>query len=326
MKKIFVTAIGGDIGYGVIKALRQSHHALYIIGCDIQRYNFARDLVDEFYVSPPYSDAGKWIGFVAELLNNHKIDYFWPITEQEIRLVQKNKPVFQDHAVVINNENVLETALDKGKTADCLLEAGILAPATWEAVSSCKERFPLVVKERFGCGSHSVRVVHDHDELVREFNLMTDPVIQEYVGSADDEYTMAVFSDGNIVNSITFKRKLGFGGMSRSVELAHDTATERIAERIAEMFTLRGSINVQMRKVGPKYYVFEINPRISSTMGFRLQLGFNDTAWWIDMLEGETPEKYVTPGEKIYGVRNVEEKLFYEEGHGKPACLQPADG
>ena len=50
MKRILITAIGGDVGYGIIKALKRSNHALYIIGSDVKKYNCSYDLVDEFYL------------------------------------------------------------------------------------------------------------------------------------------------------------------------------------------------------------------------------------------------------------------------------------
>ena len=66
-----------------------------------------------------------------------------------------------------------------------------------------------------------------------------------------------------------------------------------------------------MRNQYEIFYVFEINPRISSTIGFRSLLGFNDVAWWIDLVEGNKIKKYEYPNEKVYGVRSVEEKLFF---------------
>lgn len=312
MKKIFITAIGGDIGYGVIKSLKKSNRDLHIIGCDVQKYNYAYDLVDEFYVSPPYRDEETWKGFVLEILKNNNIEYFWPVTEPEIKIVNGNKALFESYKVVMNKTNVLEVAMDKGRTAESLLKAGIKTPQTWTEISFCEENYPLIVKEKFGCGSHSVSIVNNHNELVEEFNRMNDPIIQAYIGDAGNEYTMTVFSDGHVVNSIAFRRSLGFGGMSRFVELAHDDSIDEIAHKIAALFDLKGSINVQMRKLNDEYYVFEINPRISSTMGFRLQLGFNDAAWWIDMFEGKNVEQYIVPKGNVYGVRNVEEKLFFE--------------
>lgn len=41
MKTVLITAVGSDIGYGIIKALKASQHDLYMIGCDINQYNMS---------------------------------------------------------------------------------------------------------------------------------------------------------------------------------------------------------------------------------------------------------------------------------------------
>lgn len=310
MKKILVTAIGGDIGYGVIKSLKKGSHDLYIIGCDIREYNMSSDLADAFCVCPPYRDEQKWLDFILTTLKTNEADYFWPVTESEIRIVDKNRELFSSVKVIMNTSNVLEVAMDKGKTARFLMENGVMTPKTWDVLEEADLLFPMIVKEKFGCGSHSVSVVNDKTQLVKEFEYMESPIIQEYVGDSSDEYTLTVFSDGNVVNYIAFRRELGFGGMSRYVELVADSRLAEMSGKIAKMFDLRGSVNVQMRRRGEEYYVFEINPRISSTVGFRTMLGFNDVAWWLDMYEGNDISCYECPEEKIYGVRTVEEKIF----------------
>lgn len=312
MKKILVTAVGGDIGYAVIKAIKASHHDLYIIGCDIKKYNISYDLVDEFYVCPPYRNVDTWTDYMTEMITKNKVDYFWPVTEPEIKIVNEKPELFSAVRVVMNQSNVLRVAMDKGETARFLNENGVFTPKTWTSVPENETTYPVIVKEKFGCGSHAVALVNSRDELIQAFNEMENPVVQEYIGDKSDEYTLTVFSDGNIVNSIAFKRELGFGGMSRYVELSHDRKLSDIAVKIAKMFDLHGSINVQMRKTDGDYYVFEINPRISSTMGFRMQLGFNDVSWWIDMFEKIKIEEFVTPEGVIYGARSVEEKIFRE--------------
>ncbi|MDE6747887.1 MAG: ATP-grasp domain-containing protein [Lachnospiraceae bacterium] len=313
MIKFLITAIGGDIGYGIIKALKARNRSIYIVGCDVIRYNMSYDLVDEFLISPAYKDEDKWIEFVNDTILTKQIDYFWPVTETELKIVDKNRNLFASTTVVMNSHNILQIATDKMLTAKFLSENGVMAPKTWDDVETCEKNFPVIVKEKFSCGSHSVHVVNDEDNLRAMFAGMDDPIVQEYIGDNSEEYTLAIFSDGKIINYIAFKRQLGFGGMSRYVELIHDIEIKKIAEKIAVTFDLHGSINVQMRKHGGDYYVFEINPRISSTIGFRLQLGFNDVSWWIDMFEGIETVPYICPEEKIFGVRSVEEKIFYED-------------
>jgi len=311
MKKILITAVGGDIGYGLIKAIKASDHDLHIVGCDIRNYNVSYDMVDEFYICPPYSDEEKWIDFILGLLKQG-VDYFWPVTEPEIKIVMENKERFSDCKIVINEDFVLDIAMNKEKTASFLSDNGILTPQTWEKGDEIRHSFPLIVKERFGCGSHGVYVVNDENELNVSLEYMEDPIVQEYVGDIDEEYTLTVFSDGQVINYILFKRELGFGGMSRYVELVHDEKVETLAGRIAKIFNLKGSLNIQMRKKNSDYCVFEINPRISSTIGFRYRLGFNDASWWIDMIEGKSIPNFEQPKGRVYGVRSVEEKFFFE--------------
>lgn len=312
MKTILVSAVGGDIGYGIIKALKESGAPLRFIGFDIRKFNASSDLMDEFYVSPPYREEEKWLNFVTGLVHDCHADYFWPVTEPEIRIVDRNRELFNGTTLVINSSSILRIALNKALTAAVLRDGGIPTPETWERTDTVSRPYPLIVKEAFGCGSHSVCLVNSREELEAAFQGMQAPVVQECIGSPEEEYTLTVFSDGNTVNFIAFKRSLGFGGMSRYVELAEDEKLADLACRLSGLLELRGSVNVQMRKQNGRYYVFEINPRISSTIGFRVKLGFNDAAWWLDLLNGRAVEQYHCPHRKAVGVRTVEEKIFFD--------------
>lgn len=320
MKKIFITAVGGDIGYGIIKSLKAYRNDLHIIGCDINKYNVSYDLADEFYISPAYRNEDEWLEFVCGITVSKQVDYFWPVTEPEIKIVSKHMERFAHTEVVMNAPNILQIAMDKGLTAGFLSEGGIRVPKTWDDLETAERKFPLIVKERFGCGSHSVCIADNEHDLRQAYEGMEHPIIQEYVGNDSEEYTLTVFSDGKTVNYIAFKRQLGFGGMSRYVELVNSAPLAELAKKAARLFDLHGSVNVQMRRCGDDYYIFEINPRISSTIGFRSKLGFNDAAWWLDMLEGKNVPPYVYPTERMFGVRSVEEKIFFEQGADVPLC------
>ena len=73
-------------------------------------------------------------------------------------------------------------------------------------------------------------------------------------------------------------------------------------ENIAKAFNRSGLFNIQLRLTdeGPK--LFEINPRLSSTLVFRDKLGFHDLRWWMsECLNIKLPNyKPVPEGTKIY--------------------------
>ena len=269
--------------------------------------------MDEFVTCPPYFDERLWVEFIASYSKENSIDIIWPVTESEIRILKDHPDLTENITVIMNNDKVLDISLDKEKTSRFLKESGITTPKIWESVNDSNITFPVTVKERVSCGSHAVKIAHDTCELKDIYKSMKDPLIQEYIEGEDEEYTLTVFSDKKTVNHIAFKRELGFGGMSRFVELVKDERFEIMANKLSSVFDLSGSINVQMRKHGEEYFIFEINPRISSTLGFRVKLGFDDVSWWLDMIEEKKIPQYIAPDKKVFGVRSVEEKLFFEE-------------
>ena len=85
-------------------------------------------------------------------------------------------------------------------------------------------------------------------------------------------------------------------------EVVENEKIERTLHEIATVLELRGAINVQLRfdREGPK--VFEINPRFSSTVGFRHALGFRDFVWALLESRGMSVESYCPPkvGTRIF--------------------------
>ena len=62
---------------------------------------------------------------------------------------------------------------------------------------------------------------------------------------------------------------------------------KKILTKIAQLIKLNGSINVQLKIKGRKYAIFEINPRLSSTVMMRNKMGFIDCIWWINYYLGK---------------------------------------
>jgi carbamoyl-phosphate synthase large subunit len=117
-------------------------------------------------------------------------------------------------------------------------------------------------------------------------------VWQQLILPEDQEYTCGLYRtrDGE-VRTIVFRRWLQ-DGLTYAAEVAEVPAIEDLLVRIAEVVDLRGSINVQLRldADGPK--VFEINPRFSSTVGFRHRFGYRDFVWSLLERRGLTVESY----------------------------------
>ena len=292
MRNILITGIGGDVACAIIRCFLDEKSVDNIYGIDVKQYTPYMGLLTKTFVAPRYTDDA-YIPFIKKLIAEYGITHFIPTTEHEIIFADREREYFKLHNVklIINNPGIIDICISKYKTADFLKSNSIIVPKTYYAEEYCGELgFPFIMKPDRGCGSRDLRVIYNEEEWMN-----TDKqgmVCQQMVGGADSEYTVGVFSNGEIVNSITFKRQLGYGGLSAFVECCEIPEISKIAKKVAKVFSLKGSFNIQFRQDGNKYYIFEINPRLSSTTGFRHKFGFKDAVWWLDMIDGKTISKY----------------------------------
>lgn len=302
--KILITAVGGDIGQSVISALLETEYAELLCGCDINRYSAGRALLKTFFPVPELVGNEKgYRGGIRKIVKKYGIKFILPLSEKEIGHFSEYEEYYEKIGVkvLILKRDILEICFDKYKTIRYLADNGFYVPATYTVEDYPGEfKYPIILKKRASCGGKGVIIVQDEEELVFYLKRNPDIIVQENIGSIDQEYTVGVFSDGKNVFSIAFQRYLGYGGMTKHAKLVHDKKLLKQAEKIARLFRLKGSMNIQFRKSGNKYVPFEINPRISGTVYFRHHFGFKDVKWWLDVLFGK--KIYYIDRKKIKGV------------------------
>lgn len=285
---ILVTAAAGDIGSSAVRALQESQAG--IVGTDMNDLCPVRPILRAFYKSPPASDTSAYLDFLVNIVKKEGVRFLLPISEPEIEVLSQQRAVFEelDVNLLLNSEDVIDNFSDKLSAMSYLADLGIRVPKT--ALLSKYDGsfgFPVIVKARKGCGSRSLWIADDYRDV--EYLRGKDDgglIVQELVGSEDEEYTTAVFSDGDRVSSISFRRRLGYGGMSREARLVDEPLLSELSSKVARAVHLQGSINIQTRRAGGVFIPFEINPRLSSTVLFRKHFGFNDAVWWMDVLVG----------------------------------------
>ena len=131
---------------------------------------------------------------------------------------------------------------------------------------------------------------------------------QEFYNNKFKEYTCCVIKLDNFISSIVLERKLN-KGMTYFAKVIQNKKIERALRIIAEISKLEGSLNVQLKIFNNKISIFEINPRLSSTVMMRHMLGFKDCIWWIDyFLNKKIPKKPKIKNRKILKI--FEEKFI----------------
>ncbi len=308
---VLITAIGGDIGQSIARALGIERY--HLVTTDLREVLLPKGLAHRFYRIVSAADPQKYLKAIAQLVKKEKIEYFIPVSEPEIKLLDCHRRDLELFGVktLINNPKIIEHFSDKLKTAEYLARLGVHVPKTFLLKKyDGRLGFPMVVKARFSCGSKQNWLVVSPEDLVYVQTKDDGTFIaQEYLGSSDEEYTTGIFSDGKNISSISFRRTLGPGGTSFDVTFVKVPQVEKMAERIANDVQLVGCINLQSRKVGKDFVPFEINPRLSSTVLFRKKFGFDDCRWWMDALTGKE-HRFLNEFSGGRGIRYLTEAYF----------------
>ncbi len=313
-----MTAVGGDLGQSVIKCLRDSNPLPFIVGCDMNPYAAGRADVDLFLQAPPVNENENYRDFLRETIREHQIDYVFPLSDVEILFFNEHREWFHDCPAVFAacESHIIDTFMDKYKTAAFFKDNGFLYPKTYLPEEyNGQLGFPLILKRKQGSGSQKLFKVTDVEELFFYLKRNSGMIIQEYLrqkDGKDNEYTTGLFSDGQTVHTITFRRFLAPGGFSQQVELITAGPAVEFAVQLGQVLHFKGSLNVQFRLTDKGCVAFEINPRFSSTVYFRHRFGFKDVLWTMGLFEGKTIH-YTPAFKKGVGVRKFSEVIFEEE-------------
>lgn len=286
IKNILVTSVGGDIGSNIINILiNQNLFKCNLIAVDIKEYVFCKKLVNKFYIVPR-TDNQDYIKAIKDIVISNKVELIIPSSEKDILLFDLNKDFFvkKNIKLLINKSKIINNFLDKEITSILLNNLNIKTPITYSLDLYNNElEFPIIVKAKKSTTSKIVNIINNIEQFLILKKMIVhndDYIVQEYIGSIDEEYTTTVYKDGNIFDCISFKRELD-GDKTGFAEIVQSMELREYSRVIAEHFLLDGSINIQSRKRNNNFYIFEINPRISSTVFIRDYFNFKDLIWWV---------------------------------------------
>ena len=300
--KVLVTGCGGDIGLAIGRILQEEQCAAAVIGCDIEADHAGWVFFDDCFVveratSPNYMDS------LMQLVEKEHVDLVIPSSEPELRTLYANDFFGRQDLFLTANKKAMEVGFDKYRTAEFLQKHGLPHPWTQIAAHGMPQEFPCILKSRTGCGSKDVRILTEENNCDQVFE-SKDEIFQELIEGDDAEYTCGLFrSSSGEIRSIILRRKLR-GGLTGSGIVETNSEIEELLHAIALHLDLQGSINVQLRLRAGIPYVFEINPRFSSTVRFRYKLGFSDVIWSMQDFLHRVVDRYQTPmiGTRFYKI------------------------
>ena len=306
---VLITAVGGgSIGRQVAKALQITDIPVKIIGVDASSYAYGLSDADKAYIVPK-ADSANYIATILDLCEKENIHYLVPGSEVELKQISKHRSAFEDKGIrlLINDNKVISICFDKSATFKFLKKKGFLTPTTWNihAIENIENitSFPLIIKPAIQSGgSSNVFIARNYNELKNYVQQLLyenlKVLVQEYIGTADEEYTVGVLTtpdSGEMIGSIALRRLL-LDSISTKLRIRDSNSNipyvissgfsqgliepfpevQKVCEDIALALNSKGPINIQCRKTEKGIFPFEINPRLSGTTYLRAMVGYNE--------------------------------------------------
>lgn len=328
--RVLVTGVsGGSIGEQVCKALNNGEHKYEITTTNMNRSALSVVRADHFEVLPP-ANADGYMKALHEVMNRYEIQFLIPGSEPELIRLYQNYDSFAGcrAKILMNRPEVIHTCVNKDLTFDFLTKHGFVVPRTLVLDDTGMPekflfQFPCIVKPAQGGGGSALAfIAQDREELEFFIHYLIknscQPLVQEYIPSAESEYTVGVLHDpeGKLIGTAVLLRQI-IAGLSNRLKVKNRTQHQELgeilaissgisqgqlvsfepvrrqAEAIANALGSTGPLNIQGRWNGRDFVPFEINPRFSGTTPMRAMAGFNEPELLIEWhlgLPSRSPE------------------------------------
>jgi carbamoyl-phosphate synthase large subunit len=292
--RVLITGIGGNVGQGVLKALRAGHRSYHIAGIDMEPLSCGFSLVDSYYQAPRTSDPS-FAASLESIARAEKLEAVYVCSPGELETFATHREHWEHEmglSIFVNPADVIRIGADKLATAEFLRDAGFPYPETvhlvdLQGVEQLVARYgwPLIVKPRAGFSSRNVFLVNSLEEIQAAGKLVPDLIVQRYLPDNHSEFTAATLSgaDRKVRALIVLRRDL-LQGTTYRTELIQDPELDQQVIHIVNALGAVGPCNLQFRMIEGQAYVFEINPRFSGTSGIRYLYGFNDCELIFELL------------------------------------------
>lgn len=276
-KKVIVTGIGGNVGQGILRNIKDSFPDVYLIGVDIAKFTPGNYLCDKTY-QVPYSYEEKYIKTVQEIVEKEGVDVIVPSTDYEVYYLSENQQNINAE-VIASKAGIAKLYLDKYSTFLYHQKNNIPFAKSWLPEDYDFSEKEIIAKPREGRGSRGILINPENPQ-----DLPKGYMIQPLVKGKEITSAVYVTKENTLHGIFTMERELTNGTTSKSnVVFKYDEKVIDIAQKMIALGGLKGSFNIQSIVTDNGEIIpFEINCRISGTNSIRHNLGFQDVKYAVE--------------------------------------------
>ena len=287
---ILITGAGGAAGVFLIRHLQKNNFKVVAVDSNPQAIGLLYG--DLNYVVPDCLDT-RYPMVIREICINDGVHIAIPLIDEELLIFKKMETA--TFHVICPRSSFISVCLDKYSLMKELEGAGVVVPKTY-LLSEFTDQlsFPLIVKPKTGRGSRNVFTVCDRKELeyikINKINEIENYIVQEKIDG--DEFTISVVVDKRNEKVIVVPKKIILkNGITSIAVTESNKAIHEVCQLIVSKMSPSNPFNVQLvvNKNNKVPYIFEINPRYSTTVTLTINAGVDEIMIPIDFIMGKEP-------------------------------------
>ncbi len=305
-KNILITCAGGGGPIFLARELGKSHNVFLVDGGD---QNAGPHLGFPFQ-KIPFGNSPEFSKAIKNLVEKWKIDCLVPGADEELLPVAK---------ILEENPKLMGTVPSADFISLCLNKKRLMEELSKDGISNLlgfKEKkdvvYPAIIKPIFGRGSRQFHIIKNADEMEGYLKLygekFEDVLCQPYIEGV--EYTVSVIvNNKNKLIGIVPKRIIEKRGITRSAVSEYSQIINDVSRAIVEKYNPKGLFNIQLKIFKGVVYIFEINPRLSTTSVLTDKSFGNEVELYMKYYDEETIINPPKLKEKIFLYR-YDENIF----------------
>ncbi len=284
--KILVLGVGGNVGIGILKVLKQSStFSAEVYGACVNK-NSAGFKFSDFALISPYANDPNFLPWLNRIVKNYGIRVVLSGVEEVNEVLANIHPTNDTHIFLTPEASNLKIFKSKLDTVKWLKGRNINHPKTIDLDAPTDEadplKFPLVVKPKIGKGSEGVKILSKLEEL-KIFRRIGNYLAQELIGTKESEYTCGVYKSKFGYTKVIVMQRYLHNGSTCYAKVVKNELIEKYCQQIAGELETTAPFNIQLRlSENDTPYCFEINMRLSGTTSIRHNFGFRDCEVWIN--------------------------------------------
>lgn len=284
--------------------------------CNSDDKSIAFKYADEKVISPLIYDEN-YIPFLLDYCRRNSIDILISLFDIDLLMLAKHKNQFEEIGtkVIVSDPQIVEICNDKWKTYQFLINNGFCAPASYLSINQVIQKiaagelnYPIVVKPRFGCGSISVAIAYDEEDLfylTKKANKEITTSYLKYESAVTEEkviyqeclkgqeYGADIINDLNgVTQNVIVRKKIAMrSGETDIAELVDEPAIKDTLFKLGSVTKHISNMDCDVFLVDGKPYILEMNARFGGGYPFSHMGGCNLPQAIVNWVKGKEVSK-----------------------------------